>query len=298
MSTVQYERNGEIVESDSTYEVQTPNASYAVIKATIDSQIATARAFRRSITVAINEIKTYAGLTKEIATSCMYSLKRGQNTIDGPSARFAEILASSWGNIRVQGRVIEETDRYIVVAGECIDLERNSGRSVEVRRNITDRYGNKYSADMVAVTANAAISIATRNAIFQVIPRAFWQAAFDEVKTVIKGKLAPIEEERTKWLGTWSAMGVTEARVFEALGVRGRPEITDNHILTMMGWENAIKDRETTVHDIFPIMATSTPSPKAQDLSEKLNAAKAKTTAPKPAPAKEQDLPWEPGSNG
>lgn len=298
MSIAPYDSRGEIMETESSIEMTTPNASYVIVKATIDSQIATARAFRRSIKHAVNEVKSCAGLTLEIAKSCVYALPRGGKTIEGPSARFAEILASCWGNLRVQGRVIEETDRYIVVTGECIDLERNNGRCVEIRRNITDKYGKKYNADMVSMTANAAISIATRNAIFQIVPRALWHDAYEEVRRVIKGSLKPIETERTEWLAYWAGKGVSADKVFAALGVNGREEITLDHIITIEGWNNAIQAGETSMADLFPNQPAI--SVKATNLTAALKDVKSKPSADKPQnkPAQEQDLPWEPGANG
>jgi len=301
VSIVAYEgRGGEIIETESTIEVQAPNASYAVIKATIDSQIATARAFPRRVKHAVNEVKTFATLTLDVAKSCVYALPRGGKSIEGPSARLAEILASCWGNLSVQGRVIEETDRYIVVTGECIDLERNNRRQVEVRRNIVDKYGKKYNADMVAMTANAAISIATRNAIFQVIPRALWEDSYQEVRKVIKGQLKPIEVERTDWLERWGKLGISQDDVLAALGVDYKEDITLDHVILMEGWKNAIDNNETSLHAVFPVTATSEVSQKVQAVAAKI--AEVKTTAkPKPEPkaeAKTQDLPWEPGSGG
>lgn len=297
MSIVAYEgRGGEIVETESSVELQAPNASYAVVKATIDSQIATARAFPRHIKRAINDVKTTATLTLEVAKSCVYALPRGGKSIEGPSARLAEVIASCWGNISVQGRVVEETDKYIVVTGECIDLERNNRRCVEVRRNITDKFGRKYSPDMIAMTANAAISIATRNAIFQVIPRALWEDAYQEVRKVIKGQLKPIEVERADWLATWGKLGIGQDDVLAALGVEYKEDITLDHVILMEGWKNALDNGEASLSSVFPARDAEAPSKKVQAVAAKIAEAKSK---PKVEP-KPQEIKWEdePGSDG
>lgn len=299
MSIVAYEgRGGEIIETESTIEVQAPNASYAVIKATIDSQIATARAFPRRVKHAVNEVKTLATLTLDVAKSCVYALPRGGKSIEGPSARLAEILASCWGNLSVQGRVVEETEKYIVVTGECLDLERNNRRQVEVRRNIVDKYGKKYNADMVAMTANAAISIATRNAIFQVIPRALWEDSYQEVRKVIKGQLKPIEQERAEWLERWGKLGISQDDVLAALDVEYKEDITLDHVILMEGWKNAIDNGETNLKSVFPITATEAPSQKVQAVTAKISEVKSATKTK--VEAKPQDLKWErePGEDG
>lgn len=301
MSIVSYEgRGGEIMETESTLEVSTPGASYALVKATIDSQIATARMFPRNISRVIQEVTALAGITKGVASSCIYALPRSGKMIEGPSARFAEILQSCWGNIRVTGRVIEETDRYIVVMGECIDLQKNSGRQVELRVGITQKNGMKYNPDMVIMTANAAIAKATRNAVFQVVPRAFWESAFQAVREIIKGAM-PIGEARESWIGYWKSKAIAPEHVYEQLGVICREDITDDHIVTMTGWNSALEAGETTLAELFPIKPAV--SVKAQNLTDALGDIKAKTAAkadakPVNKPAKEQDLEWEPGAGG
>lgn len=47
------------------------------------------------------------------------------------------------------------------------DLERNVAITYEVRRRIVDKNGRRYKPDMIGVTANAACSIALRNAILR-----------------------------------------------------------------------------------------------------------------------------------
>jgi hypothetical protein len=299
MSIGHYNGGGEIMETESSIEVHTQSASYALVKATIDGQIATARAFPRNLRKSVDQVKTLAGLTVDIARSCVYVLPRDGKTIEGPSARFAEILASCWGNISVKGRVIEETDNHITVMGECIDLERNYSASVELRAGIRKKNGAKYSPDMVITTANATTSKALRNAVFKVVPRAFWETAYQEVRSVIKGSLKPIDEERTEWLEYWKSQAIPAEHVYRALDVNGREDITGEHILTMIGWNTALENNEVQLSDIFPIQVVSE---KAKNLTATLADVKAKTAAnqvkqPK-AEAVPQELPWEPGASG
>jgi hypothetical protein len=296
MSITPYENRGEIMESESSIEMHTQSASYALVKATIDGQIATARAFPRNLRRSVDQVKTMAGLTVDIAKSCVYALPRDGKTIEGPSARFAEILASCWGNISVKGRVIEETDHHITVMGECIDLERNYSASVELRAGIRKKNGAKYSPDMVITTANATTSKALRNAVFKVVPRAFWESAYQEVRSVIKGSLKPIEEERSEWLAFWKSKAVAAESVYEALGVNGREEITGEHIIVMIGWNTALENNEVQITDIFPIQ---TVSEKAKNLTATLADVKAKTASK--AQTKSlipEELPDEPGMRG
>src|SRR5471032_1019018 len=90
-------------------EVERPSMALvsAITKAELDGQITTARAFPRSVKRFINRCTDLATLNEDVAESCMYALPRGGKTIEGPSARFAEILQSSWGNCRAGARVID-----------------------------------------------------------------------------------------------------------------------------------------------------------------------------------------------
>src|SRR6185436_303440 len=68
-----------------------------ITKVEIDTAIASARAFPRSIEKVRKEI-IGSILTEEIAEECIYALPRGKKHIRGPSIRFAEIVVSAYGN--------------------------------------------------------------------------------------------------------------------------------------------------------------------------------------------------------
>ncbi|KAG1166891.1 hypothetical protein G6F35_017935 [Rhizopus arrhizus] len=103
-------------------------------------------------------------LSQSIAEQCVYALPRDGKTIEGPSARFAEVIASAWGNNRAGARVIDDKGEFIIAQGVFHDLERNVAITYEVQRRIVDRQGRRFKPDMIGVTANAACSIALRNA--------------------------------------------------------------------------------------------------------------------------------------
>lgn len=290
---------GELVESYDNISVSTPDAHYVVAKAALDSQIATARAFRRSPQVSLNECKTLATMTPDVAKACIYALPRDGKTIEGPSARFAEIVASAWGNISVSGRIIEETDRHVVALGECIDLEKNSRRTVEVRRRIVDKWGKKYKDDMILTTSNAAISIACRNAVLAVVPRALWDTAYQEAKQTAIGKLRPIVEERAWWLDYFGKQGIKPDEVFAALGVKGADDIGLDQITILLGIDNALKENETTLQAVFRPKPDTVASAKAENLTQALRDVKAapKKDGPKAADTLFKPVPREPGED-
>ena len=155
-----------------------------------------------------------ATITQEVAQSCIYSLPRKERgktkMIVGPSVRLAEICASSYTNLQVGARVLDEENTEIVAQGAAWDMERNLRCTIETRRRITTREGRRYSDDMVVVTGNAAASIALRNAIFRVIPRAYVDVVFAEARKVAVGDAKTLSTKRAQVMDRLAKLGVPE----------------------------------------------------------------------------------------
>src|SRR5687768_1964965 len=119
-------------------------------KAEIDQQIATARAYPRSITKATQNILALATLDEGAAKECMYALPRAGKAILGPSIRLAEIVGGQWGNNRVAARVVavNRQEKYVEAEGVFHDLETNAAVKSVVRRRIVDSKGRVYTDDM------------------------------------------------------------------------------------------------------------------------------------------------------
>src|SRR4051812_31743378 len=76
-------------------------------KAMIDSQIATAKAYPRNATRAIDNCIATVVRNEEIAESCIYNVPRGKGKISGPSVNLAKIIMQFYGNFRAAARVVE-----------------------------------------------------------------------------------------------------------------------------------------------------------------------------------------------
>lgn len=222
----------------------------------IDIQVATARRSPRSLQRFIQKAQEMATLTPEIAASCIYALPRKENgkqkNIEGPSARLAEICASAWGNLRAEGKVMGHDDEYVTSRGTAWDVESNVAIAYEVKRRITDSKGARYSADMIGVTGNASASIALRNAILKVIPTPFWKPIYLACRKVVAGDAKTFQVRRDDMLKEFAIMGVTEERLCAALEVKGKLDITLEHMATLAGFFTALKDGDTTIEDAFP----------------------------------------------
>lgn len=227
--------------------------------ATVDVQVSTARRFPRSITQFVHSATEMATLTPEIAASCVYAIPRDGKTIEGPSARLAEIVASAWGNLRIQAGATSDDGRFVVARGEAWDVQTNVAIGFEVKRKITNRGGATFSDDMIVVTGNAAASIALRNAVFKTVPSSFWRPIYLKCRQVIAGDARTFSSRRDDMLKAFAVMGVTEARLCGAIGLKGKADITLEHMATLAGILNALKEGETSIEEAFPEHA-STPT--------------------------------------
>lgn len=253
----------------------------------VDLQVSTARRYPRSITTFMRRAKEMATLTPEIAASCIYALPRKENgrqkNIEGPSARLAEICASAWGNLRAEGKVLGHDDEFVTARGTAWDVESNVAIAYEVRRRITNSSGGRYSADMIGVTGNAAASIALRNAIFKAVPTPFWKPIYLECRKVVAGDARTFSVRRDNMLHEFAIMGVTEERLCAAIEVKGKADITLEHMATLAGFYTALKDGETSIEDAFPEAGgLGTPQP-AQRKSQQPAPAAAAADATPPA---------------
>lgn len=266
----------------------------SLTKAEIDQQISTARAYPRSLKRAVNAIMTLATLDAETAQSCIYALPRGGKPITGPSARFAEIVFSQWGNCRVASRTInvDKTDKFVEAEGLYHDLETNAARRAVVRRSIRDKQGRVFSDDMITVTGNAAASIASRNAILAGVPRAVWGQAFERCQHVLKGDVKTLTETIVDTMKAFAAFGVTPEQVCAAIALEGTADIKLDHIPLLRGMYGTLKNGEATVEEMFPQAVAAKPVATKTAAS----ATEAAPVTAKPVPPKPPTPPTPPGA--
>lgn len=232
-------------------QVNNSDSLAAITRSEIDVQVATAHQYPRNLARVLNNIETLATMDEEVAGSCFYTLRRQGKVIEGASVRMAEIIASSWGNLRVQARIIGNDGKVITAQGVCHDLESNYATSVEVKRRITDKNGKTFSEDMQVVTGNAACAIAMRNALFKVVPAALIKKVIDKAKKVSLGESMTLETSRAKMMDYFKTIGVEERQILDYLSVTKLDEIDIDMVVELRGLANAIKEGTTTVKEAF-----------------------------------------------
>ena len=237
-------------------EIKQAEVLQAINRAEVDIQISTAKQYPRDLGQVLNKISTYAKMDKETAEDCFYVLRRkdkdGNPTlIEGLSIRMAEIIASAWGNLRIQTRIVGNDGRMITAQAICHDLESNVAVSKEVSRSIMTKGGYTYSQDMQIVTGNAAGSIAFRNAVLAVIPKAITKKIINEVRAVAMGQTIDLEESRRRVIAYYTKAGVKPEQLLHYLGIKAIDEIDQRMIFELRALRNAIEEGTTSVKETF-----------------------------------------------
>lgn len=266
----------------------------AINRSEIDIQIATAKQYPRDLKKVLGNIRALATMDEETAEDCFYALKRGYGNdaalIEGLSVRLAEIFASSWGNLRVQTRIVGNDGKTITAQGVCHDLETNVAVCTEVKRRITNKQGQTFSEDMQVVTGNAASSIAFRNAVFKVIPKAYTKKVIEEIKKVALGEANNHEMKRQSTIKWFEARGVTLDEILQYIEADCVESIDAEKLLTLRATCTAIKEGTTTIQETFNAKKNDSAS-YASQLKDK-----AATVNPPAQPAQPTQAPDSPVS--
>lgn len=232
--------------------ITAPNVIGALSRAEIDGAIATARAFPRDVGRYHERAIQLVTMNQEIATECLFTLPIDGKLIEGASVRFAEIIASTWGNCRAAARVVEESHEHLTAQGIFHDLENNVSTTVETRRRLIDKKGRRYAPHVVIVTANAACSIALRQAVLRGIPQPFWRDVYAAAKLAAVGHQDEIGEQRAKALQAFRQWRIDDARILNALELVDIEDIGPDELAKLRGLYRAIADGELSPDAAFP----------------------------------------------
>lgn len=250
-------------------QTQEISASTAMVyqqdKAAIDVQISTAKAFPRNIKRSMENAIAIVTIDAQTAATCTYSLPRGDKPISGPSVHLAKILAQVWGNLRIEAKVVDIGSTQITSQAIAFDLENNLAIKVEVKRSIMSKRG-RFNDDMITVTGNAANSIALRNAVLSVIPRAVVDKVYDSAKQAITGNISDeaafIKKRSQIFDGFKNTYGVEESEVLSLLGKNALGQVTSDDLVVLIGIGQAIKDGDTTIESVLNSYAKKSGDPK------------------------------------
>lgn len=236
----------------STAIVPATGLTAVITKAEFEQGVEIAHRFPRSYKKFLTEARDVILLDPETVGECIYTVMRNNKPIRGPSVRFAEILGDTYNNCRAVGQVVEESDDFVTGQGAFIDLQRNGGVRIDVKRRIVDRNGRRYNIDMIQQTGNAAVSIALRNAVLKGIPKGVWRPLYQVVERALAGTAKTLAKRRRDMLEYLASKhGITEEQVLKRLQLVAVEDIGTEDLLTLHGLATAIKEGDTTPEAAF-----------------------------------------------
>ena len=230
-----------------------PVAASPMEIAEIETQIATAKRYPRDIAKFKNTLEQLCCTDRETAELCIYAVPRGGKTLQGPSVRLAEMALSCYGNCAVDSAVTTEDETHIHAHAQIRDLENNIAVRIGVSRRIVDKDGNRFSPDMVTSTANAAVSLAFRNAIFKAIPAVFLRPIFNRIRQVAVGQAKSLAARRSDVLGRLQKMGVSQERALAAVGRERVTDVTADDVAQLIGLGTRLHEGTLDLDEAFPL---------------------------------------------
>lgn len=241
-----------------TEQVDVNNLSdYQVSKAFIDTQVSTARAYPRDLNLCIKTVKDYIKSDKEFAEKCMYSLNKGGTIIKGPSVHLARFIGQTFGNMRLESKVIGIDSTHVTCEATCFDLEKNYAVRKTVKKSIVGSRG-RYTEDMATIVANAASAIALRNAVFDVIPKPIVDSLYKTASETLVGDLSKKKDlERRKkkmfegFLSKYKDKKLTQEEILKSINREKYEDVDSDDITTLIGYQNNISENPEAFETIF-----------------------------------------------
>ena len=220
-------------------------------KAEIETQITTAKQYPRELPKFRAALEQYIRSDLAVAQACFYALPRAGKTIIGPSIRFAEAVANTWGNIAADTEPVAVDHDQLYARARCRDLQTNVAFAHTASRRILDSKGKRYGVDMIQTTMNAACSIALRNCILKVVPGLLWRPYYELAREIAVGGVETLAKRAEAALMSFQKMGVPPAQVLWKLG-KGAPEEIDlQDVELLLGLYTGIRDGEIDIDQAF-----------------------------------------------
>lgn len=229
--------------------VEDNDSGMAVIRAqssaAIEVAVRAANTYPRSIVQFRADVLDMATVDEETAAECFYTKPVGNgSTAEGPSVRLAEIILATYGHIMVEARIIDE-DRQkgtITAQGKAWDMQKNSWSTAEVSKSIKKRNGGLYSDPQIEVAKSALCSIAKRNAILGVVPKALIKKQLDGIRKVARGDEKTLGTRMNAMLEFFKKQGVKPAEICSFCNKSDSTELDADDLVRLKGLVNSVKD--------------------------------------------------------
>lgn len=207
-----------------------------------------------------DEVSAYAKAMEacqrpSMAEKAFYSFPRGNQTVEGPTIRFAEELARCWGNIDYGIKELSQDDGKSEMQAYAWDLETNA-QSVQNFTNLHQReVGKKMQVltslrDIYENNANMATR-RLRSRILAILPSWFVEDCIAECKKTLAGQNdTPLIDRVKKMIIQFAKLGVTQEQIENRLKKKVDSMNADDFV-EYVGIYNAIKQGESKISEWF-----------------------------------------------
>ena len=217
----------------------------------------------RNVKECIKNLKKLATVDVNTALSCYYTIISEGKPVTGVSVRFAELVVYCWGNITAGARIIDKSERHIIIEGFAKDNETNNESTVQLLQPIINSNGSLMNDSTRTTKSNATSSIAYRNAVFKIIPSAVLHSAETHITNyIIKNYDVDIEKDVTKF---FEEKGISKEELIEKLKLSENYSIDIRQIMFLVGVKNALIEGDSTIEEMFQPKTRKTKFEKAFD---------------------------------
>lgn len=219
------------------------------------SQVEIAKKYPRDLRRCLNNALMVFDVNPAFAEVVKYSKPQDGRSVEGASVHLARLIAQVYGNLRVDARVVYETDKKVVSEAIAWDLETNTAIRQEVHRSVYSvKKQKRYSDDMVITTSLAANAIALRNAVFAVIPKYFVDEMLKKADEVLNKEFSDAKkfaERKKEMFLFFQKHGIEPAQIFAYVGVANESGITVEKLKNLLSVAQSIKDGDAKATEIF-----------------------------------------------
>ena len=234
----------------------------------VGTQYATAVAVqkRRSLPTVVSNVLEEA----ELAGEAFYygwnvTTKQGKRWIQGGSISLAASIARNWGNSVVDADLIEETPTHHILKGYFIDLETGVTFGRPFRQRKQPNIGMADDIDRKEdISFQIGLSKASRNAIFEGVPRWLVERAIERAQQAVKKGIGEnLEIARAEAIKYFKRYGISQERIETTLN-RPADNWTPEDLVELKGMATALKEGRVTPDELFPKDAGPTAPPPAE----------------------------------
>jgi hypothetical protein len=220
---------------------------------------------RRNVKKLQQELFKRCTVTPDVARQCFYEkpVDGGKDTVVGPSVRFAELVADTWGNIAYGYRVAHMGQISVTVHGYALDTQTNVWFTSELQRSIDD-WGARKKGEDIEVFTKSMGAIITRDCVLKVVPAAFVEETLDSIIAWSYVAQAEIEEEALKYL---ESIGISRDKFRERFG----HDFGFNQYRKVFGFKTALQTGEATLDDLFPMTDAEKKTERAKRVVRSIN---------------------------